>query len=119
MVPGCFERGEFSFFPFCTGRLGKKGIVPHSVVGLPVFLVFLLTCVWAGPAVGSHTGERCWPLLAGLWRAFAPPMQPWRAEGDVPTAADLNLYWGWKSRVGWHCDDERCLGSGRRSSLSR
>ena len=23
------------------------------------------------PAVGSHTGGRCWPLLAGVWRAIA------------------------------------------------
>ena len=33
-------------------------------------------------------------------------MEPWCAEGDVPTAANLNLYRGWKSRVGWHGDDE-------------
>ena len=25
-----------------------------------------------GTAVGPHTGEWCWPLLAGLWRAIAP-----------------------------------------------
>ena len=63
-----------------------------------------------GPAVGPHTGERCWPLLAGLWRAIAPLMKPWCAEGDVPTAANLNLYRGWKSCVGWHCDDEPLFG---------
>ena len=45
-----------------------------------------------GPAIGPHTGERCWPLLAGVWRAIAPLMQPWCAEGEVPTAANLNLY---------------------------
>ena len=37
-------------------------------------------------------------------------MQPWRAEGEVPTAANLNLYRGWKSCVGWHCDDEPLFG---------
>ena len=63
-----------------------------------------------GPAVGPHTGKRCWPLLAGLWRAIAPLMKPWCAEGDVPTAANLNLYRGWKSCVGWHCDDEPLFG---------
>ena len=63
-----------------------------------------------GPAVGPHTGERCWPLLAGLWRAIAPLMKPWCAEGEVPTAANLNLYRGWKSCVGWHCDDEPLFG---------
>ena len=37
-------------------------------------------------------------------------MKPWCAEGDVPTAANLNLYRGWKSCVGWHCDDEPLFG---------
>ena len=67
------------------------------------------TCSYAygrGPAIGPHTGRRCWPLLAGVWRAIAPLMKPWCAEGEVPTAANLNLYRGWKSCVGWHCDDE-------------
>ena len=71
------------------------------------------TCSYAyghGPAIGPHTGERCWPLLAGVWRAIAPLMQPWCAEGEVPTAANLNLYRGWKSCVGWHCDDEPLFG---------
>ena len=63
-----------------------------------------------GPAAGPHTGKRCWPLLAGVWRAIAPLMKPWCAEGKVPTAANLNLYRGWKSCVGWHCDDEPLFG---------
>ena len=33
-------------------------------------------------------------------------MKPLWAEGDVPTAANLNLYRGWNSCVGWHSDDE-------------
>ena len=67
------------------------------------------TCSYAygrGPAIGPHTGRRCWPLLAGVWRAIAPLMKPWCAEGDVPAAANLKLYRGWNSRVGWHCDDD-------------
>ena len=71
------------------------------------------TCSYAyghGPAIGPHTGERCWPLLAGVRRAIAPLMQPCCAEGEVPTAANLNLYRGWKSCVGWHCDDEPLFG---------
>ena len=54
----------------------------------------LCTCSYAygrGPAIGPHTGERCWPLLAGVWRAIAPLMKPWCAEVEVPTAANLNL----------------------------
>ena len=38
-----------------------------------------------GPAVGPQTGERCWPLLDGVWRAIALLMKPWCAEGEVPT----------------------------------
>ena len=30
--------------------------------------------------------------------------------GDVPTAANLNLYGGSKSYVNWHCDDEPLFG---------
>ena len=39
----------------------------------------------------GECSERCWPPLAGLWRAIAPLMKPRCAEGDVPTAANLNL----------------------------
>ena len=80
----------------------------------------LCTCSYAygrGPAVGPHTGERCWPLLAGVWRAIAPLMKPWCAEGEVPTAANLNLYRGLHSRVGWHCDDEPLFGGAGCSKL--
>ena len=63
-----------------------------------------------GPAIGPHTGRRCWPLLEGVWRAIAPLMKPWCAEGDVPTAANLNLYRGRSSHVGWHSDDEPLFG---------
>ena len=71
------------------------------------------TCSYAcgqGPAIGPCAGERCWPLLAGLWRAIAPLLQPWCAEGEVPTAANLNLYRGWRSCVGWPSDDEPLFG---------
>ena len=37
-------------------------------------------------------------------------MRPWCAEGEVPTAANLNLYRGGTSRVNWHSDDEPLFG---------
>ena len=37
-------------------------------------------------------------------------MKPWCAEGEVPSAANLNLYRGWNSCVGWHRDDEPLFG---------
>ena len=63
-----------------------------------------------GTAIGSHTGKRCWALLSWLWRAIAPLMKPWCFEGEVPTAANLNLYRGGNSRVNWHSDNEPLFG---------
>ena len=37
-------------------------------------------------------------------------MSPWCADGDVPTAANLNLYEGQRAHVAWHCDDEPLFG---------
>ena len=71
------------------------------------------TCSYAygqGPAIGPQTGQRCWPLLASVWRAIAPLMRPWCAEGEVPNAVNLNPYRRWRSCVGWHCDDEPLFG---------
>ena len=78
-----------------VGDWFKDGIVPHSVVGpfvIPRALVRMRT--GKAPAIGPHTGKRCWPLLAGVWRAIAPLMKPWCAEEEVPTAANLNLLSG-------------------------
>ena len=73
----------------------------------------LCSCSYAyghGPAIGPHTGQRCWVLLSCLWRTIAPLMRPWCAEGNMPTAANLNFYRGGKSRVYWHSDDEPLFG---------
>ena len=70
-----------------------------------------------GPTIGPCSGKRCWPLLAGVWRAIAPLMRPWCAEGEVPNAVNLNLYRGWRSCVGWHCDDEPLFGEGGDAKL--
>ena len=35
----------------------------------------------------------------------------------MPTAANLNLYRGWKSRVGWHSDSEPLFGERGNSKL--
>ena len=93
-----------------VGDWVKKGSYHTGVVG-PLWL--LCTCSYAygqGPAIGPQTGERCWPLVAGVWRAIAPLMKPWCAEGEAPTAANLNLYHRWNSCVGWHRDDEPLFG---------
>ena len=74
---------------------------------------------------GACFGKRCSPLLTHpatnwrgvLWRAIAPLMKPWCAEGDVPTASNLNLYRGRSSYVGWHSDDEPLFGERRGTKL--
>ena len=48
--------------------------------------------------------------LVSVWRAIAPLLSPWCADGDVPSAANLNLYEGSRSHVPWHCDDESLFG---------
>ena len=102
-------KGENLFSSLCAaGGWVKKGSY-HTAWSVPLgFLVYLFACVRARPR--PCTGKRCWPLLAGVWRAIAPLMKPWCVEGEVPTAANLNLYRGWKSCVGWHCDDEPLFG---------
>ena len=73
----------------------------------------LCSCSYAyghGPAIGSHTGKQKWELLSWLWRTIAPLMKPWCAEGEVPTAANLNLCRGGNSRVNWHSDNEPLFG---------
>ena len=64
-------------------------------------------------------GARCWPLLAGVWRAIAPLMKPWCAEEEVPTAANLNFYRRRDSCDRWHCDDEPLFGRGRGGGTSK
>ena len=59
-----------------------------------------------GVAVGPHTGERSWELLSDLWKAIAPLLAPWCAEGEMPTCANLNYSSGSGSCVRWHRDDE-------------
>ena len=104
-------QGENLFSSLCAaGDWVRKGSY-HTAWSVPCDSSCTCSCAYGrGPAVGPHTGRRCWPLLAGVWRAIAPLMKPWCAEGEVPTAANLNLYRGWKSCVGWHCDDEPLFG---------
>ena len=110
----CCQLGALDRGMFLQGKRGVSGVKKgsyHTAWSVPCDSS--CTCSYAygqGPAIGPHTGERCWPLLAGLWTANAPLMRPWCAEGEVPTAANLNLYRGWKSCVGWHCDDEPLFG---------
>ena len=72
--------------------------------------VLVRTRTGEAPLSGLTLAGAAGRCLLGVWRAIAPLMKPWCAEGEVPTAANLNLYRGWKSCVGWHCDDEPLFG---------
>ena len=70
----------------------------------------------SGPVVGPQASGN-WELLRGLWRAVAPLMAPWCADGEVPTCANLNFHGGSGSRVRWHSDNEGLLGKQGESKL--
>ena len=107
---GAFQGGNLFSLLDAAGDWERKGSY-RTAWAVPCNSSCSCSCAYGhGPAIGPHTGERCWPLLAGVWRAIAPLMKPWCAEGDLPTAANLNLYRGWNSCVGWHCDDEPLFG---------
>ena len=69
-----------------------------------------------GPAVGPQVSGN-WEFLRGLWKAVAPLMAPWCADGEMPTCANLNLYEGSGSRVRWHSDNEGLFGRQGESKL--
>ena len=107
VVPGALQGQNLFSLPLTQQETWVKKGSYRTAWSVPCN--YSCSCSYAyghGPAIGPHTEQRCWPLLAGVWRAIAPLMKPWCAEGDLPTAANLNLYRGWKSCVGWHCDDE-------------
>ena len=104
-------QGNSAFFAFFgTARWVKKGSFATAWAVPPLSSCSCSYLYGRGTAVGPQSGERCWPSLDRLWRAIAPLMKPWCAEGDVPTAANLNLYRGRSSYVGWHSDDEPLFG---------
>ena len=111
-------RGNSAFFAF-TAFAGwvRKGSFLTAWAVLPLSSCSCSYLYGRGTAIGPQSGERCWPLLDRLWRAIAPLMKPWCAEGDVPTAANLNLYRGRSSHVGWHSDDEPLFGERGESKL--
>ena len=107
-------RGSSAFFAFAAfASWVEKGSFLTAWAVPPLFLRVLVSSYVVramAPLSRPQSGERCWPLLDRLWRAIAPLMKPWCAEGDVPTAANLNLYRGRSSHVGWHSDDEPLFG---------
>ena len=78
--------------------------------------VLVHMCMGKAPLSGSGAGH-CYLDCGGL---VAPLTMPWCAEGDVPTAANLNLSRGRFSHVGWHSDNEPLFGErGDRASPVR
>ena len=65
-----------------------------------------------GPAIGPHAGGRCWPLPPVFEGPSHPLMKPLCAEGDVPTAANLNQKRGRIRVFVGTAMTSRCLGEG-------
>ena len=85
--------GSSAFFAFATfASWVKKGSFLTAWAVTPLSSCSCSYLYGRGTADGPQSGERCWPLLAALWRALAALMKPWCAARDVPTAASLNLY---------------------------
>ena len=104
-------RGSSAFFAFVAfADWVKKRIVPYGVGGPSSFFVFLFILVWARHGCRATIWRAVLATASRSVEAIAPPMKPWCAEGDVPTAANLNLYRGRFSNVGWHSDDEPLFG---------
>ena len=103
-------QGENLFISLCAaGNCLKKGsyLTAWSVPWVPRVLVRTRT--------GGHS------YRAAYWRAVLAtacrfveghraPDEAMEADRKVPAAANLTLYRGWNSRVGWHCDDAPLFG---------
>ena len=84
--PSC----RVAYCTLCSWRLGHERIVPHTVGGPSP--LSSCSCSYArgqGAAVGPKTGQQCWPLLAGVWRAFAPLMKRGSANGCEPEPSSV------------------------------
>ena len=62
---------------------------------------------------GPHTGEQCWSLPAGVWRAVASRLLPWCADGRSADCCELEHLRGSGSHVAWHSDNEGLFGEAR------
>ena len=87
IVPGCAVSVASPSCPDNSPVLPGPGRVIRNMLG------------WS--LMEKTEGSRVWSF---------PLMKPWCAEGEVPTATNLNLYRGWNSCVSWHSDDEPLFG---------
>ena len=75
-------RGNSAFFAFAAfASWVEKGSFLTAWAVPPLSSCSCSYLCGRGTAVGPQSGERCWPLLYRLWRAIAPLMKPWCAEG--------------------------------------
>ena len=91
-------------------RLGLEGIVPHCVVGPLWFLVCLFVRVRARPRYRATYLRAVLATASWCVEGYRTPDEAMVCRGRIPTVANLNLYRGWNSRAGWHCDDEPLFG---------
>ena len=86
-------RGSSAFFAFAAfADWVEKGSFLAAWAVLPLSSCSCSYLYGQRTAVGPQSGEPCWPLLDRLWRARAPLMKPWCAEGDVRHSDDEPLF---------------------------
>ena len=74
---GCFvvpSKGRVFSLPLSQQETGfGRGRTAQRGRSLFVLRVLVRMRYGQGPAIRPNTGERCWPLLAGVWRAILHP----------------------------------------------
>ena len=110
-VSGCFVREQCIFCICCICQTGfrKDRFLQHGRSS-PLSSSSCSYAYGQGTAVGPQSGKRCWPLLTRPWRALAPLMKPWCAEGESAYCCEPEPLSGRSSHVGWHSDDEPLFG---------
>ena len=80
VVPGCPPSGKRRDR---TTQRGRSRVIPHALV-----CMLMGKAPLSGHILESGSGH-CSPVCGGPSHSL---MKPWCAEGEVPTAANLNLY---------------------------
>ena len=91
--------------------MGKPQHLPHSLGGMSLVRLPKLVFVLARPSYRAAHWKRLFSLPLPVCGGLSHPCcRPGCADGDVPSAAHVNLYEGSRSHVSWHCDHEPLFG---------
>ena len=100
VFPECLAGRGCAVGSLCSWRLGKEGIVPHSVVDTSTFFEFLLVLVWPGH---SYQATSWGAVLATALRTVEGNRTSDEAFGVIPAWNRSRLETGaaWDSGCSW------------------